>query len=443
MRSSYIEKQKINVLGQAGIISGLISYQIEHDNTSLNEVNIDSVLNKVINKVEGRILVVNNQNNVIFDSFNELRGSVIEQKEVTKALSGDEIVNEYILKEYKNTLYAGSPILKQNDVTGAVIISVSLIDYYEVIDLIRNRLLIISISILIIIAFISITIATRISEPIQQLTSAMQKAAHGKLNEKVNIEGDDEISQLAKAYNFMNTKLSHIEKQRKEFVANVSHELKTPLSSIKLLSGSLLYQPNASIDIYNEFLKDIDSEVDRLNKIIESLLSMVDLDEQKLTLDYRLTYVNYLLERIVNSAKPLADDKNIKIVLNQLDKIQIYLDQDKIYQALTNIIYNAIKYTEDYGKVEVSLFRRGQYAVIKISDSGIGIPEESIPYIFERFYRVDSARSRQTGGSGLGLSISEQIISLHQGSIEIESTLNIGTTFYVKIPMNYTLGEKA
>jgi len=403
---------------------------------------LDIQLKEVSANLGGRILIIDSNKKVIYDSFNNLRGTTINQKEVVSALNGEAITNEYILDKYENTLYTSVPLNKNEKVTGVVLLSTSLLEYYNEINIIKNNLIFICAIILILIALITLKIANSISEPIIRLTQAMQNATHGKLNEKVLIEGDNEISQLAKAYNFMNTKLSHIEKQRREFVANVSHELKTPLSSMKLLSESLLIQPNVEIEIYKEFLQDIDSEIDRLNKIIESLLSMVDMDEEKLNLDYKLTYVNYLVEKVVNSIKPLANEKNIKIVLNQWEKIQIHLDQDKIHQALTNIIHNAVKYTESGGKVEVSLFKKGQYAVIKISDNGIGIAEENLSYIFERFYRADSARSRQTGGSGLGLSISQQIISLHQGRIEVESTVNEGTTFYVVLPVEYMLGEK-
>lgn len=441
IKINFLNKQKKETLIQANIISSSISTTLADKDIPLNDINLDIQLKEISKNLDGRVLIVGLDKKVIYDSFNDLRDTVIDQKEVIRALSGETVASEYILEQYKNTLYAGVPINQDANISGVVLLSVSLLDYYNRINEIRNSLILISLGVLFIITLISLKIANSISEPIKRLTVAMQKSAHGKLNEKVDIEGNDEISQLAKSYNFMNVKLSHIEKQRREFVANVSHELKTPLSSMKLLSGSLLAQPNVEVEIYKEFLKDIDSEIDRLNKIIESLLSMVDLDEEKLNLDYKLTYVNYLLEKVINSIKPLANEKNIKITLNEWQKIQIYLDQDKIHQALINIIHNAVKYTENGGEIEISLFRQGEYAVIKISDNGIGIPEESIPYLFERFYRVDSARSRQTGGSGLGLSISQQIISLHQGIIEVDSIVNEGTTFYVKLPMDYVLGE--
>lgn len=442
IKTSFIKTKENSSVAQANIVSDTISNILDNENTLLDNINLDAQLDQVSKRVDGRVLVIDSKKKVIYDSFNNLRSTIISQMEVVTALNGETIVNEYILDRHGNTLYTSVPLYKNQEVVGVILLSTSLREQYVEINSIRDSLMFISIIVLIFITLITIKIANSISEPIKKLTQVMQNAAHGKLNEKVFIGGDNEISQLAKAYNFMNTKLSQIEKQRREFVANVSHELKTPLSSMKLLSESLLMDQNAKAEIYREFLKDIDSEIDRLNKIIEDLLNMVDMDKEKLHLDYKLTYVNYLVEKVINSIVPLANDKNIKISLNQLEKVQIYLDQDKIHQALTNIIHNAVKYTEDGGEINVTLLKKGQYAVIEISDNGIGIAEENIPYIFERFYRVDRARSRKTGGSGLGLAISQQIISLHQGIIEVESKVNEGTTFSVKLPMEYILGEK-
>jgi signal transduction histidine kinase len=233
----------------------------------------------------------------------------------------------------------------------------------------------------------------------------------------------------------MTTKLDQVDKQRKEFVANVSHELRTPLSSIKILSESLIHQKNVDEKIYREFLMDIDSEVDRLNKIIDSLLNLVDLEKQNLDLDYQVTYVNYLVSRVINSLKPLADKKNIDLTFTEKERIQIMLDQLKIQQCLVNVIGNAIKYTPENGKVDVILYSSQKEVVIKVKDNGIGIPKEDLPFIFDRFYRVDKARSRNTGGTGLGLAITQQIIALHQGRIEVESEVNQGTTIYIILPM--------
>lgn len=435
IKNNYIAEREVSYIAQANILSNRIRLSINEEEEAFDQLLLSQMMEEVSRLIDGRILVVDRGNQVMYDSLHDYKNQYVDLLEVDRALKGENIANIYELTKYGKTMYIGVPITYYEKILGSVFLSVSLEGTYHRLNNIKNFLLIISFMTLVLIATISLLFSNLISGPIKQLTEAMQKTALGKLNEKVDLEGNDEIGQLGKAYNYMSTKLSHIEKQRQDFVANVSHELKTPLSSMKLLSESILTQPDTPIEVYREFLQDIDSEIDRLNEIIESLLTMVDMNEEKLQLDFELTYVNYLVEKVVHSIKPLADKKNIKVLVNQWEKIQIYLDKGKIYQALMNIIYNAVKYTDDGGKVVVSILKEGKYVVIRIDDNGIGIPEESLPYIFERFYRVDSARSRKTGGTGLGLSISHQIISLHQGSLEVESKVNVGTSFSIKLPM--------
>jgi signal transduction histidine kinase len=233
----------------------------------------------------------------------------------------------------------------------------------------------------------------------------------------------------------MTVRLNEVDEQREAFVANVSHELKTPLASIKLLTENLLLQDNIEKKVYREFLKDINDEIDRLNNIVTELLSLVDLDKNKLKLDLQITYLNYILEKIIEQLNPLAKEKNIKLIFEERDRIQIKIDKNKIKQAVINIVHNAIKYSDEGSVVKIALYTDKNYATIKISDNGYGIPKESLPYIFDRFYRVDKARSRKTGGTGLGLSISKQIINMHHGTINVKSRVGRGTTFYVKIPI--------
>ncbi|MBM7613859.1 sensor histidine kinase [Alkaliphilus hydrothermalis] len=439
IKSNYITEKEISYITQGNIISNRVRLSVDEENKMFNQLVLSQMMEEVSRLVDGRILIVDRENTVMYDSFHDLKNSPINLYEVNRAMKGEQISHQYDLPKFGKVLYIGVPVSYYDDysdtILGVVFLSVSLEDTYQRINNIKNLLFFISLITLLLITVISLLLSDMISEPIKELTEVMQKTAHGAMDQKVSMEGNDEIGQLSKAYNFMSTKLSHIEKQRQDFVANVSRELKTPLSSMKLLSESLLTQPDTPVEVYQEFLKDIDSEIDRLNGIIESLLAMVDMNEEKLKLDYQLASVNYLVEKVANSIRPLAHKKNIKIFINQWEKIQIYLDKGKIYQALMNIIHNAVKYTDEGGKVVISILKEGKYVVIRIDDNGIGIPTDSLPYIFERFYRVDSARSRKTGGSGLGLSISHQIISLHQGTVDVESTVNVGTTFYIRLPM--------
>ena len=438
IKKSYISEKENSFITQANILTSRALLAVDESNNEINHLLLNQLMEEMSRLISGRILVIDRSKTIIYDSYNDMRSMYLEDPQLLRALKGEASTKLYQQPRYGKTMYVAVPITYYDRILGVVFLSVSLEAAYQQIYNVRDFLILISIITLMVITFISLFFANVISEPIKKLTVVMQSAALGKLNQKVEIEGNDEIGQLSRAYNFMSTKLSHIDQQRSDFVANVSHELKTPLSSMKLLAESILLQPDTEIEIYREFLMDIDSEIDRLNDIIESLLTMVDLSEEKLNLNFELTYVNYLVEKVVGVIRPLAEKKDIRIILNQWEKIQIYLDQGKVHQALINIIYNAVKYTEVGGRVIITITREGKYAVIKIMDNGIGIPEESLPYIFDRFYRVDSARSRKTGGTGLGLSISKQIINLHQGVIEVESELNVGTTFYIKMPMDNT-----
>jgi signal transduction histidine kinase len=198
----------------------------------------------------------------------------------------------------------------------------------------------------------------------------------------------------------------------------------------------LIQDESAGIEIYREFMKDIDGEVERLNNIITDLLLLVDLDKKKLDVNLKPTYVNFLVGRIIKRLRPLAEEKRMSITFIEKDKLQLRLDSDKIQQSIINILHNAIKYTQEEGAIKVELYKENDFAAIKIEDNGCGIPEDELEFIFERFYRVDKARSRQTGGTGLGLPIAKQIIVLHQGHISVESVVGKGTTFTILLPIN-------
>ena len=225
-----------------------------------------------------------------------------------------------------------------------------------------------------------------------------------------------------------------MDERRKKFVSNVSHELRTPMTSMKIVSDTLLSAPNWDESVYREFMKDINTEVDRLNNIIDSLLYLVRVEKDDLELDLNMTYLNYLVEWVIKTLKPIAEKKDIRISMISHNKVQIQLDQEKMQQCLLNIIGNAVKYTPEGGSVTIELSENREIVVIKITDTGIGIPEKDLPFIFDRFYRVDEARARKTGGTGLGLAISQQIVMLHQGTIEVDSNLGEGTTVSIKLP---------
>ena len=225
-----------------------------------------------------------------------------------------------------------------------------------------------------------------------------------------------------------------MEEKRRVFVSNASHELKTPLSSIKLLSESVLAMPEVDEETVKEFMTDISGEVDRLSKIIERLLSLTKLDTEAEPLSLKVTDINETAQRIVKSLAPVAENEGISLTLLTEKEVIAVADREKMWQVVYNITDNAIKYTPEGGRVEVGVYGSGTECRIEVTDNGMGIPEKDIDKIFDRFYRVDKARSRESGGTGLGLSIVKELVEMHGGKITVESVVDSGTRMKIVIP---------
>ena len=269
---------------------------------------------------------------------------------------------------------------------------------------------------------------------LNDLLSVMSNIANGRY-EKKSLD-ENKHTEMDTQLNMISARVETLEKQKDSFIYDISHELRTPLSTIKILSQSIQYSQNDEVDIYKEFFSDIVNEIDRMDNIITDMMQSVDLDPNSYIVKLRLSYLNYLCESIVKRLQPIASKKNITIEFVALSNLQIYIDPTKIDRAVSNIIENAIKYSENDSKIEVTLYQERNGACISVRDEGIGISQSEINRIFERFYRVKKDRSRTTGGSGLGLYITKKIIDMHQGEIDIKSIENIGSIFTIKLPMN-------
>ena len=217
----------------------------------------------------------------------------------------------------------------------------------------------------------------------------------------------------------------------------MSHELKTPITSIRVLADSLMGMDNPPVELYQEFMEDISREIDREAKIIDDLLTLVRMDRSSPDLTITSVSVNALVEDVLRRLRPIARKRNIELSYESIREVRADLDEVKFTLAVTNLVENAIKYNREEGWVRVSLDADHKFFYIEVSDNGIGIPTEFQPHVFERFYRVDKARSRESGGTGLGLAITRNIILLHHGAIRLKSEEGTGTTFTVRIPLNY------
>ena len=435
---NYTDEIKINLLTQGSILSNQISK--DYDNLEKEAVfnYVSNYVKEVSLKLDSRILILNKEKEVLIDSHDVLKDYTFHNlNEIDVASSGASNVNLYNIKEVGETMYVGVPIINiESNVLGVIFISKNIDKTFNSISSTMNKVILISLIGLIVTGLVIFIISDVLSRPSEKMTEVVRSITMGDFCKKIVITSTDEISNLGNAFNLMSTRLYQVDEQRAKFVANVSHELRTPLTSIKIISETLLEnKKDLPKEIVTDFLQDIDSEVDRLNKIIDSLLYLVDMEKKELELELKLTYVNYLLRNVIKRLNPLAEKKNIKIHLIERDKIQVSLDQDKIKQALINILGNAIKFTPKNGDIYVQIYSSPKDSMtIEIEDTGIGIPENDIKYIFDRFYRVDESRARNSGGTGLGLSISQQIINLHQGQIYIQSKIDVGTKFIIVLP---------
>ena len=251
------------------------------------------------------------------------------------------------------------------------------------------------------------------------------------------IKDYSETVQISEKFNKLYSRMKMLDDSRQEFVSNVSHELKTPLTSMKVLADSLNGQEDVPVELYREFMLDIGNEIERENKIINDLLSLVKMDKSASDLNITSVNINEMLDLILKRLKPIAEKQHVDLVLESFRTVTAEIDEVKLTLAITNLVENAIKYNKEDGWVHVSLNADYQYFYLKVEDSGIGIPEDSLEHIYERFYRVDKSHSREIGGTGLGLAITRNAILMHRGAIKVFSTEGEGTLFTVRIPLNY------
>ena len=251
-----------------------------------------------------------------------------------------------------------------------------------------------------------------------------------------------ETEHIADAFNQVLARMNALDESRQEFVSNVSHELKTPMTSMKVLADSLLQMDNAPVEMYREFMEDIKNEVDRENQIITELLTLVRMDRKDSKLNIKECNVNEMCELILKRVRPIAQKRDIELTMVSMREVYAEIDETKMIMVITNLVENAVKYNRDHGKVRLTINADPYNFFISVEDTGVGIPQDSLDKIYDRFYRVDKSRSREVGGTGLGLSITKSIILQHHGAIDVQSILGEGTKFTVTVPLTYVAHPK-
>ncbi|HJD29520.1 MAG TPA: two-component sensor histidine kinase [Candidatus Blautia avicola] len=428
-----VELRQINVRNQCDILGNQLMKEGYLQQKS--EV-IDSELSMISSIFSARVLIINRNGRIVEDTYDIDEGKYAFSEEVIQCFEG---VNTSYYDKGNTYIEQTIPLTNKESeqIDGVMLISASTVEIQDTMEILAHRgnLLMLIISILVI--FLSFIISKILVKPFSRVSKAIEELTDGYLDEEISVTDYTETEMITNVFNKLLKRMKILDDSRQEFVANVSHELKTPMTSIKVLADSLAGQDNVPAELYKEFMQDITVEIDRENKIITDLLALVKMDKKASDLNIQKVSINELLENILKRLKPIADKKRVELVLESFRPVVAEIDEVKLSLAFSNLVENGIKYNVEDGWVHVTLNADHKYFYVTVSDSGIGIPKESIDKIFERFYRVDKSHSREIGGTGLGLAITRNAIVMHRGAIKVKSEEHQGTTFSVRIPLNY------
>lgn len=405
---------------------------------------IEAQLRLLTNIYDGRVILVDDTFKIIYDTYDMDERRTIISEEVVKTFSGQTQTNYDPDSHYiEMTIPIIHPDDRMNTVHGVMLVSVSTDNIILNLIYLRRVAITALVLITIVVVFFAILSILQSTKPLQKLSDGIAAISGGYGEENLQINDYTETERICQKLNEMLAQMKVVDESRQEFVSNVSHELKTPMTSMKVLADSINSMPDAPKEMYQEFMQDITNEIERENKIITDLLSLVKMDKSAADLNITTVKINELMEQILKRLQPIADKQQVELVLESFRPVVAEVDEVKLTLAITNLVENGIKYNRNDGTgwVHVSLNADYQYFYLKIEDNGIGIPEDSLDHIYERFYRVDKSHSREIGGTGLGLAITRSSILMHRGAIKVYSVMDEGTTFDVRIPIKYIRNE--
>lgn len=392
-----------------------------------------------------RLIIADSYLTVLFDSYGIEGGKTIVSSEAIRALSGTS--NEFYDKTRKTyelamPIFQGAdPLTTDTKNRGVLIINFSVADILEQAKSFAGVMKSVSIVLALVLLAICFTCTSRFSRPFKQISQTLQHVSEGYVDDKVDIHGFSELHRISDQFNEMLKRIAELEDSRQEFVSNVSHELKTPITSMKVLAESIISDPDTPAPIYREFLNDINEEIDREKKIIDDLLALVKMDRKEGDMHIAEVDINEMLRINLKRLRPIASQAGVELLFESFRDVTAEIDEVKLSLAINNLIENAIKYNRENGWVKVSLNSDHRFFIVRVADSGIGIPADSLGKIFDRFYRVDKMRARQTGGTGLGLAIVRSVVQMHNGIIKVESTEGEGSSFTIRIPLSFVPGR--
>lgn len=431
-----VEDRMIEVKNQGLILSNKLSGGGYMENYSDSPA-LDVEMATTADLFNGRIVVIDRDYRIIKDTFGLAQGKIQIAEEVLKCFQGESGSSYNEDKNYFALVIPVYSALKTDVIDGVMIMTVSTENMGFLAERLKEQgdfflLVLAAVTLLLVVSLANIYF-----RPLVALKAAINRVAEGNLDGDVEIGTYRETQEISAAVQRTLEKLKDVDQSRQEFVSNVSHELKTPITSIRVLADSLMGMEEVPVELYKEFMADISDEIDRETKIINDLLTLVKSDKSTTELNISPVSINQLLEQILKRLRPIAKKRNVELVLENIREVTADVDETKLSLALSNLVENAIKYNREDGWVKVTLDADHKFFYVKVMDNGIGIPAEFQERVFERFYRVDKARSRETGGTGLGLSITKSIIQMHNGAIKLQSKEGEGTMFTVRVPLNY------
>lgn len=400
---------------------------------TLNSENVGQVISLLGDLDTERVIVTDSDGCALYDSLttSNATGKYILFTEIVEALSGNDVFD---CSYHSGALESRAcmPIMSFDRPVGAVYLMEYDTDQGAIISALEMNIFRISLVLGLAVILFSVAFSLAFSRRMRLILQSTQMLREGEFSHKIVMRGNDELGILAHEFNKMTDRLEESEKAQRQFVSDASHELKTPLSSIKLLTDSIL-QNEMDPETLREFVGDIGNEADRLNRMTQKLLTLsrggsVPKD------DLEVIETGPVVEKVMRMLTPMAELRHISLVIKLELHCTIVTREDDFYQVVFNLVENGIKYNRDGGNLRVTLHRTGDNVLLTVEDTGIGIPEEALPYIFDRFYRVDKARSRQAGGSGLGLSIVHELVTRNYGSVRVSRRPEGGTCFSVLFP---------
>lgn len=394
----------------------------------ISAATISEALSQMDSLKATRVLVTDQHGLTLYDSTGSNTGTFALLPEIVRSMDGMDVVTWQYHDGIIQT-HAATPILYYGTIVGCVYMTDLDPDQGALIQSLQTNILRITLVLELIVIVFSLAFSKTFSKRLKKIMTSMRIIQDGDYSHKLNIGGNDELTVLGDEFNDLTERLQTSEQKRRRFVSDASHELKTPLASIKLLTDSIL-QNDMDTETIREFVGDIGDEAERLNRMTAKLLSLTKVDGE-IPAEAEIIYMGPTVQRVARRLSGIAQQADISMELQLDDDVPILILEDDLYQIVFNLLENGIKYNTPGGSLTVTLLHQEENAILRVSDTGMGIPEDAIGHIFERFYRVDKARSRQSGGSGLGLAIVRTIVERNKGEIHVDSKPGQGSTFTV------------